>query len=100
LHAAPMFHLADFALWTCGNLADATHVFVPAFTPAGVLEAIARHRVTDALLVPTMIQMLVDDPAADAHDLSSVRHLTYGAAPISAAGLERAMATAPDAGST
>lgn len=100
LHAAPMFHLADFALWTCGNLADATHVFVPAFTPAGVLEAIARHRVTDALLVPTMIQMLVDDPAAASHDLSSVRHLVYGASPISEAVLERAMATFPDAGFT
>lgn len=100
LHAAPMFHLADFALWTCGNLADATHVFVPAFTPAGVLEAIAGHQVTDALLVPTMIQMLVDDPAAAAHDLSSMRHLIYGASPISEAVLERAMTTFPDAGFT
>ncbi|MBF6318332.1 long-chain-fatty-acid--CoA ligase [Nocardia cyriacigeorgica] len=100
LHAAPMFHLADFALWTCGNLADATHVFVPAFTPAGVLEAIAGHRITDALLVPTMIQMLVDDPAAAAHDLSSMRHLIYGASPISEAVLERAMAAFPGAGFT
>ncbi|WP_280482015.1 long-chain-fatty-acid--CoA ligase [Nocardia cyriacigeorgica] len=100
LHAAPMFHLADFALWTCGNLADATHVFVPAFTPAGVLEAIAGHRITDALLVPTMIQMLVDDPAAAAHDLSSMRNLIYGASPISEAVLERAMAAFPGAGFT
>ncbi|MFE3444889.1 long-chain-fatty-acid--CoA ligase [Nocardia sp. NPDC059180] len=100
LHAAPMFHLADFALWTVGNLAGATHVFVPSFTPAGVLDVIARERITDALLVPTMIQMLVDDPAAADSDLSSMRHLIYGASPISEAVLERAMKTFPEAGFT
>ncbi|WP_280498796.1 AMP-binding protein, partial [Nocardia cyriacigeorgica] len=44
--------------------------------------------------------MLVDDPAAASHDLSSVRHLIYGASPIAEAVLERAMAMFPDAGFT
>lgn len=90
LHAAPMFHLADGAAWMGGQLAGVTHVMVPMFTPAGVLQAIGTHQVTDALLVPTMIQLLVDHPDIAAHDLSGMRHIVYGASPISEAVLERA----------
>lgn len=98
LHAAPMFHLADIAGWIGGLLVDATHVIVPAFTPDGVLAAIARHRVTDCLLVPTMIQMVVDAPEVSTHDLSSLRNVLYGASPISEALLDRARDAFPAAG--
>jgi acyl-CoA synthetase (AMP-forming)/AMP-acid ligase II len=90
LHAAPMFHLADIAAWTIGLLTGATHVIVPMFTPAGVAAAVTEHGVTDALLVPTMIQMLVDSPDAAGADLSSLTRILYGASPISQAVLERA----------
>ncbi|MBC3191283.1 long-chain fatty acid--CoA ligase [Pseudonocardia sp. C8] len=96
LHAAPMFHLADGAAWVARNLLGGTHVIVSGFTPAGVAAAIAEHQVTDILLVPTMIQMLVDSPEAAQHDLSSLRRLFYGASPISEAVLERAAARLPD----
>jgi acyl-CoA synthetase (AMP-forming)/AMP-acid ligase II len=89
LHAAPMFHLADLAAWTARNLVGGSHVIVPAFTPAGVLSAIEQHRVTEALLVPTMIQMLVDAPGVDEADLSSLQQIVYGASPISEALLDR-----------
>ena len=97
LHAAPMFHLADGAAWATCNALGGTHVMVPGFTPAGVAAAIQEHRVTDVLLVPTMIQMLVDSPDAADADLSSVRHLLYGASPISVALLERAAKRLPAA---
>jgi acyl-CoA synthetase (AMP-forming)/AMP-acid ligase II len=61
------------------------------------MDAIARHRVTDMLLVPTMIQLLVDHPEARDHDLTSLRSVVYGASPISPAVLERAMKTVPGA---
>jgi acyl-CoA synthetase (AMP-forming)/AMP-acid ligase II len=95
LHAAPMFHLADGASWVARNALGGTHVIVPSFTPAGVAAAIERHRVTDTLLVPTMIQMLVDDPGTADADLSSLRRLLYGASPISQAVLARAAARLP-----
>jgi acyl-CoA synthetase (AMP-forming)/AMP-acid ligase II len=95
LHAAPMFHLADLAAWTACTATGGTHVFVPGFTPAGVEEAITRQRVTDALLVPTMIQKLVDSPEAADADLSSLRHLYYGASPISQSVLDRAAKRLP-----
>ena len=100
LHAAPMFHLADGAAWNIGNLTMATHVIVPAFSPGPVAEAIQKHGVTDALLVPTMIQMLLDSPEASAADLSSMKRVMYGASPISESTLQRARARFPNAAFT
>ena len=97
LHAAPMFHLADLAAWHLACLTRATHLIIPAFTPAGTVEAIAAHGATDALLVPTMIQMLVDSPEAQTADLSSLSRILYGASPISEALLERVAKVLPSA---
>jgi acyl-CoA synthetase (AMP-forming)/AMP-acid ligase II len=90
LHAAPMFHLAAGSAWLIGMFAGRTHVIVPAFTPAAVAAAISEYQVTDVMLVPTMIQMLIDAPQTADADLTSVRRVSYGASPISAALLERA----------
>ena len=99
LHAAPMFHLADmgFSLvhWAEGN----THTIVPMFNPEGVLDTLARDRVSHVLLVPTMIQLLVDHPAMQQpRDLSALKTIVYGASPIAEAVLERAMAALPGVG--
>ncbi|MEU0546072.1 long-chain fatty acid--CoA ligase [Nocardia sp. NPDC005978] len=100
LHVAPMFHLADLAGWY-GTLAlGGTHIMIPVFDPVAVLSAIAGHRATDTVLVPLMIQVLADHPAIGDHDLSSIEHVMYGASPISAAVLERAMKAFPQAGFT
>jgi acyl-CoA synthetase (AMP-forming)/AMP-acid ligase II len=100
LHAAPMFHLADLASWTMGMLTGAVHVIVPMFSPAEVAAAISAHKVTDALLVPTMIQMLVDSPDAADADLTSLERVLYGASTISQAVLERARKRLESAGFT
>ncbi|MET0953117.1 MAG: long-chain-fatty-acid--CoA ligase [Aeromicrobium sp.] len=91
LHAAPLFHLAGIAAWSIGLLNGARNIFVPMFTPGGVIAAIAKHGVTDMLLVPTMIQMLIDSPDAEAADLTSVSHVMYGASPISQSVLTHAL---------
>ncbi|GAA4555185.1 long-chain fatty acid--CoA ligase [Pseudonocardia xishanensis] len=96
LHVAPMFHLADLAAWSARCLLGGTHVILPSFTPAGMLAAVETERVTEVLLVPTMIQMLVDDPAAGDADLSSLRRVIYGASPISEAVLDRASRVLPN----
>lgn len=95
LHAAPMFHLANGAMMTAQLLRGGRHVFIPGFAPVAVLEAIKTHKVTDMLLVPTMIQMLVDHPTFKDYDTSSVCRMLYGASPIAEAVLGRAMAAFP-----
>ena len=98
LHAAPMFHLADMGLalphWIEGN----THSIIPAFVPEQVLDAIERDRVTNLMLVPTMIQMLLDHPSMGQHrDLSSLQAVFYGASAVTEALLLRAMEAIPNA---
>ncbi len=97
LHAAPMFHLADYASWNAASIAGNTHVIIPVFEPRATLAAVEQHRVTDSLLVPTMIQLLVDHPAITEFDTSSLRRIIYGGSPISPAVLSRAMRAFPEA---
>jgi long-chain acyl-CoA synthetase len=95
LHAAPMFHLANGSAMYTTLLNVGTNAIIKAFSPEAVAQAIERFRVTHALLVPTMIQMFVDHPGIEGRDLSSLRHVMYGASPISEALLDRAMARLP-----
>jgi long-chain acyl-CoA synthetase len=95
LIVAPLFHLAAAAAMTVAILGGGAAVIARAFDPAGTLDLIAREQVTDALLVPTMIQMLLDAPGFDAAKLSSVRTVMYGASPMPEATLDRIMAAAP-----
>jgi acyl-CoA synthetase (AMP-forming)/AMP-acid ligase II len=97
LLAAPMFHRAGLEAWLAQATAGGTHVIVPKFDPVEVTTAIRQHRVTTALLVPTMLQALVDHPGCDAHDLRSVTDVLYAASPITEALLRRAMKALPDA---
>lgn len=98
LHVTPLFHLAAIGMWIAGSVAGSTHVFVPSFTPGGVAAAISTYQVTDVLLVPTMIQMLIDHPDAAVFDLTSLRRLIYGASPISEALVERTGKALPSTG--
>jgi len=100
LHTAPMFHLADLAYWGATLLLGGSHVILPGFDPGTVLATIASRRVTDVLLVPTMIQILVDHPQVTEYDLTSLTSVVYGASPITQAVLERAMKAFPSAGFT
>jgi long-chain acyl-CoA synthetase len=85
LHAAPMFHLADVSEMNCTLLLGGAHALIRGFTPEAVARAIEQFRVTDVSLVPTMIQMFVDQPDFSKYDLRSLRHLVYGGSPISEA---------------
>ena len=98
LHAAPMFHLADMGLalphWIEGN----THSIIPAFNPEQVLDTIEAHQVTNLMLVPTMIQMMLDHPTmGPQRDLSSLQTVFYGASAVPEALLDRAMKAIPNA---
>lgn len=62
LHAAPMFHIADLAAYLAQVMLGNEHVIVPMFDPGEVIKTIEAHRVTDVLLIPVMIQAVVDHP--------------------------------------
>lgn len=93
LHAAPMFHLADGAAVFSNTRRGATQVFTPRFDPDEVLQVISREGVTLTVLVPTMINFLLQHPKLKDYDLSRLRQITYGASPIAPDLLRRAMET-------
>ena len=95
LHAGPMFHIADglsiFGVTTVGG----RHVFIPGFDPVAVLKSIEEHKITDMLIVPTMINMMVHHPDIGKYDLSSLRQMTYGASPMPEAVIRKAIEVMP-----
>ncbi|MEZ5226747.1 MAG: AMP-binding protein [Acidimicrobiales bacterium] len=82
LHAGPQFHLADGALAYALTWMGGTHVFVPAFEPSAVVDALAGEACTVTLLVPTMISMVLAGGKLDDVDLPALRLLLYGASPM------------------
>ncbi len=82
LHAAPIFHIADFPFMFAAPAAGACQVTVPKFNPQSFCETVQRERVTHTVLVPTMINMLTQFPDLKNYDLTSLKHLGYGGSPM------------------
>jgi long-chain acyl-CoA synthetase len=82
LHAAPMFHIADFPGMFATPAFGAHQVTIPKFTPESFCETVKRERVSHTVLVPTMINVLTQFLAEKQHDLSSLEVLAYGGSPM------------------
>lgn len=82
-------HFCGRAMDSCW-LAGATLVILPEADPAVILGAIEEHKVTMMLAVPTLLRMMLDHPAADTTDLSSLRAVVYAAAPAAPSLVKRA----------
>jgi long-chain acyl-CoA synthetase len=95
LHACPMFHLADGPTSHAITWIGGTHVLIPGFKADLALEAIERERVTVTILIPTMINFLIHHPDVRKRDLSSLRNITYGGAPMPLELAQHAMRTLP-----
>jgi acyl-CoA synthetase (AMP-forming)/AMP-acid ligase II len=95
IHAAPMFHLADGASLFGITWVGGKHVTQRAFTPAGWLDLVESERATRGMLVPTMIAMVLEEPALAERDVRSLRSVMYGASPMPTALLARAMESIP-----
>src|SRR5216117_3226575 len=81
----PFFHIygmqvvLNLALWR-----GATLVTMPKFELEPFLSTVQEHRITRAFVVPPLVLALAKHPAVDGYDLSSVRAMMSGAAPLDA----------------
>jgi acyl-CoA synthetase (AMP-forming)/AMP-acid ligase II len=91
LALAPLTHAAGVLCFPILALGGEI-VIMPAPDLAQFLSLIGRHGVTHTFLPPTVIYMLLDHPGLADADLSSLQCLWYGAAPMSPARLEEAIA--------
>jgi long-chain acyl-CoA synthetase len=82
LHAAPIFHIADFPSMFAAPAFGASQITIPKFSAQTFCETVAREHVTHTVLVPTMINLLTQFPDARKYDLSSLQVLAYGGSPM------------------
>jgi long-chain acyl-CoA synthetase len=91
----PLFHIGGSG-WALVGMAVGSHsILFREFAPAQILDALERHRVTNALFVPAMLQFLGSLPGAADRDYSALRSIVYGASPITNEVLKRAMQVFP-----
>ena len=93
----PLFHLAAGSRVFSSTALGGHAVILPRFDVASLLDAIQRYGVNSATLVPTMYQMILDHPDFVSFDLTSLKMLASGAAPLSAALLRRILEAFPAA---
>jgi len=92
LVCSPTFHTAG-AGWVYLTGYEGGHcVLLRDPAPGDILTTLAAQRITHALLVPAVIQALMNDPRLTDTDLSQLRTLVYGASPISPVLLAAALA--------
>jgi acyl-CoA synthetase (AMP-forming)/AMP-acid ligase II len=88
----PYFHIMGFMVELATPLAcGATVVTMPRFDPEGFLAAIEDHRITYLAVPPPVMAFLARHPKVDDYDLSSLKLLVSGGAPLGA-DLQRAAA--------
>jgi long-chain acyl-CoA synthetase len=89
----PMFHIGGIGWAYLGLVSGATTILVSEFDAAEVIDLLEREQVTNAVFVPTILQMLAAVPGAAERDYSSLRSITYGASPITTPVLRAALRT-------
>jgi long-chain acyl-CoA synthetase len=98
LVAAPLYHMNALALVLLTLASHATAVLLPQFNAAAYIRAIDRYRCTWLTAVPPMIAMMLRERGAlAAADLSSVRVVRMGSAPVSPSLLEQIRGLLPNA---
>ncbi|NIR16632.1 MAG: long-chain fatty acid--CoA ligase, partial [Desulfobacterales bacterium] len=92
LHAAPLSHGSGcYALPNVGKGAANIILESKSFDPELIFKTIQEYRVTNMFAAPTMIKLMVDSPAVDQYDHSSLKSLNYGGAPMLVEDLKQAM---------
>ena len=88
----PFFHTAAisqmFRVWYVG----ATQVLSPSTNPLDIARTIEREKITDIIIVPTLLNALCNLPEIKNCDISSLRLVTYGAAVMPIEQLRKATA--------
>ncbi len=96
LLTVPLYHVAGLQAALAAVYGGRTLVIMPQFEPRGWLTLAQDCRVNRAMLVPTMLKRLMDFPDFHNYDLSALRVITYGAAPMPLPVIRQAIAEFPD----
>lgn len=82
LLSVPIFHVAGVTPIMSSVWGGRTLVILPQFDPELWLKAVEQERVTHSFIVPTMLKRIMEHADFHKYDLSSLKLITYGAAPM------------------
>ncbi len=82
LVSVPFYHVAGATTMLSAVWGGRKMVILPQFEPGAWLKAVAEHKVTHSFVVPTMLKRIMEHPDFDKTDLSSLKLVAYGAAPM------------------
>ena len=91
LLATPIYHMGAVFMAVTYMMLGCTQHILRKFDPGAWLALLEQGRASVALLVPTMINAVMNDPGLRNHDLSSLRLVFYGGGPMPVSVLERAI---------
>lgn len=91
LACMPLFHIAASGWVLVSHFYGACVVLLHEADALQIVAQITKHRITHAVLVPAVLQKLVQLPRIEAADFSSLQIVLYGASPISEEVLKRSM---------
>jgi acyl-CoA synthetase (AMP-forming)/AMP-acid ligase II len=95
LLTVPLYHVAGIQAMLAAVYGGRTLVMMRQFEVSEWLETVQRERATRAMLVPTMLKRIIDDPGFSNHDLTSLKVITYGAAPMPFEVIKKAIEVMP-----
>ena len=94
LLTVPPYHIAGIAAVLSSTYAGRRMVQLPNFTPKGWIDLARQENVTNAFLVPTMLQRIVEH-AGDNLDLPALKNVAYGGGKMPRSTIETAMTLMP-----
>ena len=93
----PMYHIAGMQAMISAIYGGRTLIIQRQFDAKSWMELVELESVDRAMMVPTMLKMLMDHEEFHDHDMSSLRVITYGAAPMPVEVVRRAIVEFPNA---
>ncbi|GAH41363.1 unnamed protein product, partial [marine sediment metagenome] len=91
----PLYHVAGIQAMMAAIYGGRTLVMERQFDAKEWMELVESEKANRAMMVPTMLKQLMDHPEFSEHDLSSLKVITYGAAPMPLEVIKRALDVFP-----
>ena len=78
----PLFHIGSLTPVTLNVYRGVTSVIMKEFNPVRVWELIEKEKITNTMLVPSMLNFMLQVPDVSQYDFSSLRWVQSGASPL------------------
>ena len=91
----PLYHVAGIQAMMAAIYGGRTLVMERQFEATEWMDLVQQEKVNRAMMVPTMLKMLIDHPEFSNFDLSSLKVITYGAAPMPMPVIQKAVELFP-----